>query len=1088
MLPDDPQWYKDAIIYQLHVKSFCDSDGDGKGDFRGLTSKLDYIQQLGVTAIWLLPFYPSPQRDDGYDIADYHGVHQDYGTLDDFCAFVGEAHARGLRVITELVINHTSDQHAWFQAARAAPVGSPERDFYVWSDTDDRYPETRIIFTDTEASNWTWDPVAGAYYWHRFFSHQPDLNHNNPRVTEAVIRVMEHWLDTGVDGLRLDAIPYLCVREGTNNENLPETHAVIRRLRQAVDERFPGRLLLAEANQWPEDVVHYFGDGDECHMAYHFPVMPRLYMAVAQQDRRPITEIMDQTPAIPDDCQWAMFLRNHDELTLEMVTDGEREVMYDHYASDPRMRCNVGIRRRLAPLMDNHRRKIELLNSLLLSFPGTPFIYYGDELGMGDDISQNDRDGVRTPMQWSGDRNGGFSGADPAQLYLPAIDDPVYGYQAVNVEAQRGCPASRLNWMKRLMAVRQRHRAFGRGSVQFLRPRNHRILAYLRQHEDEEILCVANLAHTAQPVELDLAALAGRIPVELSAGPTPFPRIGQRPYLLTLPGHGFYWFLLAADEQEAGGTFEDSLAARELSVLVLADGWSGLLAPKPRQRLCQQVLPRHLPTRRWFGAKGRAMESVELTGQLVWGGGEDEPEQGDGWWLVLLRVRLDGGEMQRYFLPLAVAWDEAADALLAERPDCVVAKVRQVARVGVCYDALADARFCQRLVQAMERGETVPLWGGQLRGFSVVEGEQGDQDEVRFLAVEQSNTSAVLGERRILKGLRLVQPGQNPELELGRFLTEVARYPNTPRVEGGLVVADREQGDLVLAILQSYVPNQGDGWNFTLDYLERFLDQPGRPDSEAADGEHASYLAWARTLGRRTGQLHRALTPAAGGDPAFDPEPVTTQDLSNWRSTVARDAEATLDTLGRRLSGLEVEGQRLARRLLDARDRLAGLLDELAPESLDTVKVRFHGDLHLGQVLVQGDDVQIIDFEGERPRPDGLRVDKHSPLRDVAGMLRSLDYAAHAALARVAADGPRPQEAATRLRRWQELASAAFMEGYEQGVGACACHPADERQARRLKDLFVLEKALYEVNYELNYRPAWVEIPLRGILAILESR
>ena len=544
----DPPWYKDAIIYQIHVKAYCDSDGDGVGDFRGLIGKLDYIQSLGVTAIWLLPFYPSPLRDDGYDIADYRAIHEKYGTMRDFRRFVRVAHDRGLRVITELVINHTSDQHPWFQRARRAKPGSRWRDLYVWSDTDAKYTGTRIIFTDTETSNWTWDPVAGAYYWHRFFSHQPDLNFDNPRVVREVLDVMRLWLDAGVDGLRLDAIPYLCEREGTNNENLPETHAIIKRIRAEIDAHYEDRMLLGEANQWPEDVRAYFGDGDECHMAFNFPLMPRLYIALARADREPITDIMQQIPEIPDDCQWALFLRNHDELTLEMVTEAERAELYRLYAPDPQMRINVGIRRRLASLMDNDHRKIQLLDSLLMSLPGTPIVYYGDEIGMGDNIYLGDRDGVRTPMQWSPDRNGGFSLADPSRLYLPAIMDPVYGYGAVNVEAQERSPASPLHSMRRLIAVRKTHRCFGRGSLTFYTPSNHHVLAYLREYEDEVVLCVANLAGSIQPVALDLSAWKGRVPIELD-GRTPFPPIGESAYGLTLPAYGFYWFRLveAAD-------------------------------------------------------------------------------------------------------------------------------------------------------------------------------------------------------------------------------------------------------------------------------------------------------------------------------------------------------------------------------------------------------------------------------------------------------------------------------------------------------------------------------------------------------------
>jgi maltose alpha-D-glucosyltransferase / alpha-amylase len=538
----DPDWYKDAIIYELHVKAFYDSTGDGTGDFAGLMEKLDYIADLGVTAIWLLPYYPSPMRDDGYDIADYLSVHPDYGTLRDFRGFVREAHRRGLRVITELVVNHTSDQHPWFVESRSSSDGA-KKDWYVWSDTDQRYKDARIIFTDTESSNWAWSNERRLYFWHRFFSHQPDLNWDNPQVFRAVMRVMNFWLEMGVDGLRLDAVPYLIEREGTSSENLPETHAILKRLRAGMDERHPGRMLLAEANQWPSDVRPYFGNGDECHMAFHFPAMPRIWIALRKEDSWPIIDIMEQTPAIPENCQWALFLRNHDELTLEMVTDDERDYMWNEYAIDPRSRINLGIRRRLAPLVDNSRRRIELLTSLLLSLHGTPVIYYGDEIGMGDNIYLGDRNGVRTPMQWNGDRNAGFSRADVHALYTPLVADPVYGYQAVNVEAQQRVPGSLLNWMKRIIRVRKSYPVFGRGTQTFLRPENRRVLAYLREHQGVEILCVANLSRFAQYVELDLSRFAGRTPVEL-IGRVHFPRIGELPYLLTLGPHDFLWFEL----------------------------------------------------------------------------------------------------------------------------------------------------------------------------------------------------------------------------------------------------------------------------------------------------------------------------------------------------------------------------------------------------------------------------------------------------------------------------------------------------------------------------------------------------------------
>src|SRR5687767_8683514 len=600
----DPLWYKDAIIYEAHVRAFFDSTGDGIGDFAGFTQKLPYLNDLGVTCIWLLPFYPSPLRDDGYDIADYTSINPMYGTLDDFKRFLDAAHALNIRVLTELVINHTSDQHPWFQRARRAPKGSSERNYYVWSDTDTKYSGTRIIFVDTEKSNWTFDPVAGQYYWHLFFSHQPDLNFDNPAVLEAVLDVMRFWLDLGVDALRLDAIPYLIEREDTINENLPETHDVLKRIRRALDARYTGRVLLAEANQWPSDVRAYFGEGDECHMAFHFPLMPRIFMGLRQEERHPIVEIMNQTPDIPDGCQWAIFLRNHDELTLEMVTDEERDYMYSQYASDPQMRLNVGIRRRLAPLMENSRPRIELMHSLLFSMPGTPIIYYGDEIGMGDNIYLGDRNGVRTPMQWTGDRNAGFSRADPARLFAPPIMDAVYGYQAINVEAQERAPFSLLNWMKRMIGLRKQFHVFGRGTIEFLPAQNRKVLAYVRHHRDETILCVANLSRSVQPVELDLSRFKGMTPVEM-LGLTEFPRIGELPYFLTLGGYAFYWFRLqlsAAPITERAPR-EEPADVQEAPALFMGVAWDTLLEGNVRTLIERDLLGNFLRRQRWFGGK-----------------------------------------------------------------------------------------------------------------------------------------------------------------------------------------------------------------------------------------------------------------------------------------------------------------------------------------------------------------------------------------------------------------------------------------------------------------------------------------------------
>jgi maltose alpha-D-glucosyltransferase/alpha-amylase len=1091
---NDPLWYKDAIIYQVHVKAFFDSSEDGTGDFRGLAEKLDYIQDLGVNTVWLLPFYPSPMRDDGYDISDYRNVHPAFGTLADFKRFVREAHRRGLKVITELVINHTSDQHPWFKAARAAPPGSARRNFYVWSKTKMKFPETRIIFTDTETSNWAWDDAAQAYYWHRFFSHQPDLNHNNPKVVEAVIRVMRFWLDMGVDGLRLDAIPYLCVRSGTHNENLPETHAVLRRMRAVVDAHYAGRMFLAEANQWPEDVLEYFGEGDECHMAYHFPLMPRIYMAVAQEDRHPIVEIMRQTPPIPDNCQWAIFLRNHDELTLEMVTDRERDYMYEVYATDQRMRLNVGIRRRLAPLMDNDPDKIKLMNSLLLSMPGSPIIYYGDEIAMGDNIYLGDRNGVRTPMQWSPDRNAGFSRADPQRLYLPPIMDPVYGYQAVNVEAQSRDPSSLLNWTRRILEVRKAYQAFGRGGLEFLHPGNRKILAYVRAYQDDSILCVVNLSRSAQPVELDLSRWRGRVPVEMM-GRIPFPPIGELPYLLTLSSYGVYWFRLSP-EAEVPGWHVEQLPAIELPVLVLFEGWQSFgfvqtdsrhekRAQELRAQLELEVLPAWLPGQRWFAAKATPLQGITITRLFEW------HSSGERWLLAAVAVTAEGSS-QDYFLPLSLFWEANYEEYRAHLVNAL-AKVRERARVGLLVDAYADERFCRALVEATGRGADIAVPGGALRFFrtSAFERLWPVDDEpatVRRPAHETSNSAVVIGERLFLKGYRRLCEGTSIEVEIGRFLTEEAPFPNVIPVAGWIVFEPSDGAPVTLAVLQAYVENQGDGWSYTQGYLQRYLAQcqmrrPAEPIAEAAE-IHATDLMMMHTLGRRTGELHCALARDTG-NAAFVPEAVSPGELATWHARVRREAVATLDQLAAQ-AGLPAPARDAAGALLAARDTLLALLDQLRVDVAGIVKTRYHGDLHLGQVLVAENDFIIIDFEGEPARPYADRAAKHSPLRDVAGMLRSFSYAAHVALQHITSESPGDLPAlAPFARQWERMAGEAYLLGYLEAAGEQAFYPADPEIARRLLDLFVLEKALYEVRYELAHRPDWVSVPITGVLNLL---
>ncbi|QBQ54747.1 maltose alpha-D-glucosyltransferase [Nitrosococcus wardiae] len=1093
---DDPLWYKDAIIYQLHVRAFLDSNNDGTGDFRGLTQKLDYIQDLGVNTIWLLPFYPSPLRDDGYDIADYRNIYLDYGTRRDFRNFVRAAHRRGLKVITELVINHTSEQHQWFQAARKAPPGSAKRNFYVWSDSDQKFPETRIIFTDTETSNWAWDPVAKAYYWHRFFSHQPDLNHNNPQVVKAVIRVMRFWLDMGVDGLRLDAIPYLCVREGTSNENLPETHEVLKQMRAVVDNHYRHRMFLAEANQWPEDVREYFGDGDECHMAYHFPLMPRMYMAIAQEDRHPITEIMNQTPDIPESCQWAIFLRNHDELTLEMVTDKERDYMYQTYATNPRMRVNVGIRRRLAPLMDNDLDKIQLMNSLLLSMPGSPIIYYGDEIGMGENIYLGDRNGVRTPMQWSPDRNAGFSKADPQRLYLPPIMDPIYGYEAVNVEAQSRAPSSLLNWMKRLLAVRKNIKAFGRGTLKFLRPGNRKILAYVREYGGESILCVANLSRYAQPVELDLSRFKGRVPLEMM-GHTPFPPIGELPYLLTLPSHGFYWFRLATDVEEPSW-HEERLPPLELPVLVLFEGWDSLFPSRvdpPRKRmsekLCGQLehlLRDFLITQRWFAAKGEGVERVRLEQMEEW------TEAAGNWLLAQVRVEFADIEAQSYFIPLAIAWGEGDEEPIRRLLPSTIAKIRRQARIGILYDALADVSFSRALVAAMGQHRELPFGAGKLKfsptaAFEKLTGDAPVQQLWRP-AMEGTNSTLILDNRLFLKVYRHLQEGINPEQEMGHFLTEVSPFPNIVPLAGTLESLGPEGAPMTLALLQGFVPNQGDAWAYTVDYLERFLENSlAKPLEEAAielDETHNNYLRMMRILGQRTGELHQALAKETG-NPAFDPEPISSADLDSWQKHIEKDIEQTLKMLEQRRQEFSEPLRTEVDCLLALKETLLQRL-ALIPSQWRAAKTRYHGDYHLGQVLVAEDDFVIIDFEGEPARPLAERRIKHSPLRDVAGMLRSFNYATAVALRHCTVERPEDRELLLPLvKTWEQQVGESFLTGYGEAAAGCPSYPADPEHAHYLIELFTLEKALYELRYELDNRPEWVDVPLNGLLEFLEE-
>ncbi|HNP31368.1 MAG TPA: maltose alpha-D-glucosyltransferase [Nitrospirales bacterium] len=1103
-LENDPLWYKDAIIYELHVRAFCDSNADGIGDFKGLTQKLDYLQDLGVTAIWLLPFCSSPLRDDGYDISDYTNIHPHYGTRRDFQAFVREAHRRGLRVITELVVNHTSDQHPWFQRARKAPGGSKWRNWYVWSETPDLYSDTRIIFKDTEHSNWTWDPVAKAYFWHRFFSHQPDLNYENPDVQKAIFEVLDFWLELGVDGLRLDAVPYLFEREGTNCENLPETHAFLKTLRTHVDKKFKNRFFLAEANQWPEDAAAYFGKGDECHMNFHFPLMPRLFMSMQMEDRFPIIDILDQTPAIPEACQWGLFLRNHDELTLEMVTDEERDYMYRVFAHDKQSRINLGIRRRLTPLLGNDRKKIELMYSLLFSMPGTPVIYYGEEIGMGDNFYLGDRNGVRTPMQWSADRNAGFSYGNPQKLYLPIIIDPEYHYEAVNVELQQNNAQSPLWWMKRIVSLRKRYKVFGRGSIEFLHPSNRKVLVFLRRYQDETILVAVNLSRHAQWVELDLAEFKGRRPLTLF-GRSKFPAIGDLPYLLTLSGHAFYWFALEPVESkklESQGKTEQGLPT-----ITISKDWDNLIQKREKVKL-ENLLPQYLQGRRWFGGKARTMQFVEITETIPL------PQENPLAVLALIRVEYTEGEPEMYLLPLQyIPADRMAP--LVDSPAAIArvrVKMKDGEQEGLLIDAMWDREFQKLLLDSISRnrrftGPTGDLVTQAMKIFRRQLQKEVPTLEPTLLKGEQSNSSVLFGHEFILKLYRRAEVGVNPDFEIGRFLTNKG-FPHIAPLAGAIEY-QRDNGDLLtFGILQKFIQNEGDAWKYTLDELSRYLEEalthptaittssiPQKSLMALVDEDIPSearewigpYLEEARLLGLRTGELHAALA-SDSEDSEFKPEPFTDFYRRGLYQSMLGTVNMNFPLLRTQVKGLQEPVQNLAKQVLEGESRLRKRLLSIRDRKLTCTRIRCHGDYHLGQVLFTGKDFIIIDFEGEPARPLNVRRLKESPLRDVAGMLRSFHYAAHASSIGLV-QGVRPEDFSLLepwARLWQTWVSVSYLKAYLSIKEVRDLLPPSLDDVQILLNGYLLQKAIYELGYELNNRPDWVRIPLDGIHQILE--
>lgn len=1097
-----PLWYKDAVIYEVHVKSFFDSNNDGMGDFKGLTAKLDYLKDLGVTAVWLLPFYPSPLKDDGYDISDYFDIHPNYGSLKDFREFLKEAHKKGLRVITELVLNHTSDQCAWFQKSRKAKPGSYWRDFYVWSDSPDRYRDARIIFKDFEKSNWTWDPVAQEYYWHRFFSHQPDLNFDSPQVHKAIFRIIDFWLGMGVDGLRLDAVPYLYEREGTNCENLPETYEFLRKLRAYVDEKYTDRMLLAEANQWPEAASAYFGKGDICNMAFHFPLMPRIFMAVQMEDRFPMIDILEQTPPIPETSQWALFLRNHDELTLEMVTDEERDYMYRVYAKDPRAKINLGIRRRLAPLLDNNRRKMELMNILLFSMPGTPVIYYGDEIGMGDNYYLGDRNGVRTPMQWGPDRNAGFSHANPQSLYLPVIIDPEYHYEALNVDNQNRNLSSLLWWMKRSISLRRRYMAFGRGGFEFVQCPNSKVIAFTRKWQEETILVVANLSRFSQVAELDLSKYTGSITQDVFSQNV-FPGVKDSPYVLTLAPYWYHMFLLRTEMREAMKVKTEERLFPELNVHEIG-------ASLKHTESIKKVLPFYFRSSRWFGGKGKTIRTIRIS--------EEIPLQINGKIFSFLfpEVHYTEGLPEVYQMVLAVESGEKAKQLIENWPQAIIAKLKANETEGVLYDGIYDEEFRKTLFSMIERRKSIRTRNGKLISypggvFRTIMASGGPPLPSSVLRVEQSGTSLNYGNAFILKFPRKIEPGANPDLEMVRFLTEKTGFPNVPSFAGAVEYRKTGSEPIIMAMMHEFIQNEGTAWNFTIEAIKNYFEEVlarkpellKLPASVFEEGVlpmpdlltelpalmteliGGYYLEAVNRLGERTADLHRALI-SVPENPDFSPEPFSLLYQRGLYQSMRSLTRRVFLSLNRNLKNLPENIIQEARDVLAMEPEVLKHEQKITQKKISAVRSRIHGDYHLGQVLYTGKDFMFIDFEGEPARPLSERRMKRSPLRDVAGMMRSFQYAAYSVLLQRAAVRPQDVEA---VRPWADLwafhVSACFLGSYLKQAEGAPFIPKDRTELEIMLDAFLLDKAVYELGYELNNRPGWVIIPLRGIKSML---
>jgi maltose alpha-D-glucosyltransferase/alpha-amylase len=1069
-----------------------DSNGDGIGDMRGLIRKLDYLRDLGVTAIWLLPFYPSPLRDDGYDISDYYTINPNYGDIETFKKLVAEAHRRGLKVITELVINHTSDQHPWFQRARKSPKDSNYRNYYVWSDDPDKFKDARIIFTDYEPSNWTWDSDAQSYYWHRFFHHQPDLNFDNPEVQQEIFNILDYWIELGVDGFRLDAIPYLFERDGTNCENLPETHVFLKKLRKHVDEKYDDVMFLAEANMWPEDSVSYFGDGDECHMNYHFPIMPRLFMSLKMEDRYPVIDIIDQTPAIPENCQWAIFLRNHDELTLEMVTDEERDYMYKVYTKDSKAKINVGIRQRLAPLLDNNKDKIELMNILLFSLPGTPVIYYGDEIGMGDNYYLGDRDGVRTPMQWSPDRNAGFSMTNPQRLYLPVIIDPAYSYESVNVETQSANPSSLLWWMKRTIKMRKKFKAFSRGDIEFLSPSNSRVLAFTRTFEDETILVVTNLSRYSQYVDLDLEKYSGYRLVEVFSQNS-FPEVKNDTYPLTLSPYGYFWFAFQQEHEKTG----NDILIPELDI----SNWEELKETNIKEQLENEALPAFLKKTTWFNRYQRKIQSYEIKDFV------DTSVEEENSAMILLEVTFSEGLPERYLINSVYIPAYKTDAIENMEEWAIISKLHLANESGYLmsseYSSTYMTRFFEHFLENKEirNGRLEAAFKSKL---SPKDKLYEDLHSPRIINSIGYNTTIYYGQDFVIKLYRQVDDVTNPDVEITRHLSENTEFEQVGQFMGAAYYYDSKGEERPFAMLQKFIPNQGTAWNYLNQSVKGFYDKLSIHLSQSASPSFANKVMareelksdWdellegdlidqVKLLGTRTAQLHAALASIKEKD--FKPEPFSLHYQRSLYSGFKSITRSSFQRLKKHLPEMDEELRNKASQLLTKEKDILDILKRVYQHKFETLKIRNHGDLRLSNILWTGNDFTFIDFEGDGKQSFSQRRIKRSPLRDVAILQRSFHYAAFNTLVKydfTQFDDERLPVWAEKL--YHEL-SDDFFEAYEQEIGRHEILPAQPEDREILQTTYLLERMLLEMGTYSFENPAWWTVPINGLESVIFS-